>query len=199
MELDKRKYNREEVKKIISDLSLEYEEKLSEQKARIAELVHDNADIRKELSSYHEKDEQIADAIKNAQSYAYDLNKKAQDQYDLTAEYISAFVKKWKSYFDNLKEKYPIYPIVSDADSIRKKIENIVGKLSSEEIVHTSEREIMQDNAKKDTPFNPKEKIADYIAATEDNWFRMEEVLNPGALSLEDLCKELGLLTEKDL
>lgn len=199
MELDKRKYNREEVKKIISDLSLEYEEKLSEQKARIAELVHDNADIRKELSSYHEKDEQIADAIKNAQSYAYDLNKKAQDQYDLTAEYISAFVKKWKSYFDNLKEKYPIYPIVSDADSIRKKIENIVGKLSSEEIVHTSEREIMQDNAKKDTPFNPKEKIADYIAATEDNGFRMEEVLNPGALSLEDLCKELGLLTEKDL
>ena len=199
MELDKRKYNRDEVKKIISELSREYEEKLSEQKARIAELVHDNADIRKELSSYQDKDEQIADAIKNAQSYAYNLNKKAQDQYDLTAEYISAFVKKWKSYFENLKEKYPIYPIVSDADSVRQKIENIVGKLSSEEIVHTAEREITEDNAKKDVPFNPKEKIADYIAATEDNGFRMEEVLNPGALSLEDLCKELGLLTEKDL
>ena len=199
MELDKRKYNRDEVKKIISELSREYEEKLSEQKARIAELVHDNADIRKELSSYQDKDEQIADAIKNAQSYAYYLNKKAQDQYDLTAEYISAFVKKWKSYFENLKEKYPIYPIVSDADSVRQKIENIVGKLSSEEIVHTAEREITEDNAKKDVPFNPKEKIADYIAATEDNGFRMEEVLNPGALSLEDLCKELGLLTEKDL
>ena len=47
--------------------------------------------------------------------------------------------------------------------------------------------------------FNPKQKINEYIAATADNGFNLEEVLNPGTLHLEDLCKELGLLEETEL
>ena len=46
----------------------------------------------------------------------------------------------------------------------------------------------------KNQPFNPKEIINDYVAATGDNGFDLDEVLNPGELQLEDLCKELGLL-----
>ena len=46
--------------------------------------------------------------------------------------------------------------------------------------------------------FNPKSKIKDYIASTSDNGFNMDEVLNPGALKLEDICKELGLIEEND-
>ena len=42
--------------------------------------------------------------------------------------------------------------------------------------------------------FNPKSKIQDYIAATGDGTFNMNEVLNPGELELEELCKELGLI-----
>ena len=45
--------------------------------------------------------------------------------------------------------------------------------------------------------FNPKKKIVDYIASTGDNGFNLDEVLNPGELQLEDLCKELGLMQEK--
>ena len=44
--------------------------------------------------------------------------------------------------------------------------------------------------------FNPKSKINAYIAATSDNGFNLDEVLNPGELQLEDLCKELGLIEE---
>ena len=44
--------------------------------------------------------------------------------------------------------------------------------------------------------FNPKSKIKDYIVATNDGGFDMNEVLNPGVLKLEDLCKELGLIEE---
>ena len=47
---------------------------------------------------------------------------------------------------------------------------------------------------KKDKKFNPKAVISDYIVATENNGFNMDEVLNPGELRLEDLCKELGLI-----
>ena len=48
----------------------------------------------------------------------------------------------------------------------------------------------------KDT-FNPKSKIQDYITAKTDNGFNLDDVLNPGALRLEDLCKELGLTEEQ--
>ena len=46
----------------------------------------------------------------------------------------------------------------------------------------------------KEEKFDPKSKIRDYIAATGDNGFNLDEVLNPGELQLEDLCKELGLI-----
>ena len=44
----------------------------------------------------------------------------------------------------------------------------------------------------------PDKSIQDYIASTGDNGFNLDEVLNPGELKLEDLCKELGLLEEND-
>ena len=43
-----------------------------------------------------------------------------------------------------------------------------------------------------DKTFNPKEKIDAFIKA--ENGFDINEVLNPGELDLEDLCKELGLM-----
>jgi hypothetical protein len=42
--------------------------------------------------------------------------------------------------------------------------------------------------------FDPKSKINEYIAATSDSGFNLDEVMNPGDLKLEDLCKELGLI-----
>ena len=46
--------------------------------------------------------------------------------------------------------------------------------------------------------FNPKSKIADYIVATDGSGFNMDEVLKPGELKLEDLCKELGLMDDEN-
>ena len=40
----------------------------------------------------------------------------------------------------------------------------------------------------------PKERVNDFIAVTSDSGFNIDEVLNPGKLELEDLCKELGLM-----
>ena len=58
-------------------------------------------------------------------------------------------------------------------------------------IINDALSEIIEE---KNQPFNPKEIINDYVAATGDNGFDLDEVLNPGELQLEDLCKELGLL-----
>ena len=43
-----------------------------------------------------------------------------------------------------------------------------------------------------------KQKIKDYIAATGDNGFNLDDVLNPGELELEELCRELGLIDAEE-
>ena len=198
MELVKKKYAKSEVAEIISEVSDAYEEKLSEQKVRIAELVRENSEFRTELDRFSAQDKRIADSVKRAEAYSDDVKKKSDMQYSLAVEKISAFLGKWDAYFNHLKEKYPMYPVVQNAIKIKEKISKIIGDNSAETVIYTADKEIPPVKNGNNT-FNPKEKIADYIAATSDNGFNMDEVLNPGALRLEDLCKELGLLTENDL
>ena len=199
MELLKKKYAKKEVEKIVNDLSCEYEEQLSAQKTRVADLVRENSDARFELDSYRRKDKQIADALKHAEEYAAELRQKSEMQYSLAVSQISAFLEKWSDYFNHLKDKYPMYPVVNDAVKLRDKISEIIGNKDAKTVIYTADSELPSVKNGKKGGFDPKEKIADYIAATESNGFNMDEVLNPGALRLEDLCKELGLLTEKDL
>ena len=198
MDLVKRKYARKEVEKMIDDIVREYEEKLSEQKARIAELVRENSVCRAELDVYIDKDKQISDALKKAEEYSNALKQKSDMRYALAVENLAAFLVKWQAYFEHLKEKYPMYPIVQEAVNLKDKISEIIGKYDEKTVIYLADKETSGIKNVK-TTFNPKEKIADYIAATSDNGFNMDEVLNPGALRLEDLCKELGLLTENDL
>ncbi len=201
MELVKRKYAKSEVEEMLAAVKREYEEKLSAQKARISELVHENSVCRVELDSYIKKDRQISAALKHAEKYSAELEHKADMRYELAVETVSSFLLKWNAYFDHLKEKYPMYPVVADAVKLRDKIVKIVGKKDAKTVIYTADKSLSGLKSTKNTAFSPKEKIADYIAATEagDNGFNMDEVLNPGALRLEDLCKELGLLTENDL
>ena len=198
MEFSKKKYARKEVESIVGDVSRDYEEKLSMQKSRISELVRENSECRAELDAYRSKDKQISEALKKAESYASELKQKTDIEYGLAVEKIATFLLKWQSYFDHLKDKYPMYPVVQEAIKLKEKIGGIIGNHDAKTVIYTADNAISEFKDVKST-FNPKEKIADYIAATSDNGFNMDEVLNPGALRLEDLCKELGLLTENDL
>ena len=93
---------------------------------------------------------------------------------------------------DELKEKYPMYAPVKKALEIKGKIDKISSKDKPKEVVNKLESSIPKEVAGDN--FNPKRKIRDYVAATGDNGFNLDEVLNPGELKLEDICKELGLL-----
>ena len=92
MELVKKKYARREVEELLSDVKREYEDKLSAQKVRIAELVRENAACRLELDSYIKKDAQISAALKKAEEYSADLTEKADTRYNLAVETLSAFL-----------------------------------------------------------------------------------------------------------
>ena len=198
MVFDKRKYSRDEVIGITDEITRGYEEKLAEQKERISELVRENAKFSAELAEYKGRDKQISDALKNAEIYSAEQKRKSNEQYVLTKTYLTEFISKWKKYFDMLVEKYPMYPIVVSADKMRERVEEIL-KNGDEDAVKKIIGEFYESTGDALDGFDPKKKISEYIAATDDSGFSMDEVLNPGKLQLEDLCKELGLLAESDL
>ena len=99
----------------------------------------------------------------------------------------------WQDFFDSLKEKYPTYEVVNEIIETKNKIDRIIS--SDKGIKRVKEiKETLDSTNKPSKVFNPQSKINEYIAATSDSGFNLDEVMNPGDLKLEDLCKELGLI-----
>jgi len=193
LEFNKKKYTQKEVYEILNAYKKEYESRFLEMRSRITDLLKENSQLKAELESNLGKDELILAVLKRAEQTALDLQKQSQLEYELEIERLNGFSKKWDSYFNKIKAKYPTSTQVKKAIKINEKVKNVKTDKSAKETC--LELEKMIDGEKKDKkPFNPKKKMADYISATEDGGFSMDEVLNPGKLELEALCKELGLL-----
>lgn len=195
MELRKKKYKKDEVQTLIDGIRAEYELKFIEQRDKIRELVRENNDIKTKLEVYTDKEALILSTLMRAEASVKDVEEKAELQYELELKRIKNFSEKWNGYFKELKEKYPLYPVVKRAIDIKDKLEQLSDEnVSGKDAIRELDKMLEQDKEK----FDPKSKIKDYIVATSDNGFNMEEVLNPGALKLEDLCKELGLIEENE-
>ena len=196
MYLSKKKYKREEVERLINSVSAEYESKLLSQKNRISLLLDENKRLTAELGMYEDKENLILSTLKDAEEKAEELKENARLRYDLTVEQLKNFSVRWRHYFDYLLEKYPLYPEIIKATEIVAELNKHLNSGESPEIT-VSEANTAIERAERRAVFNPKEKIEAYFASEEKTGFNMEEVLNPGELKLEDLCRELGL-TEDD-
>ena len=192
MELNKRKYKKKEVESIITVVKIAYEARLADQKEVVLELNKEIAALKVELSAYKEKEGVILSTMENAQQSAESLKERAELQYALEVERLKQFSSRWERYLEDLKEKYPLYQPVEKATEIMDVIDGLSNDADAKETVELLDAKLV--DAEMAKPFNPKQKIRDYIAATGDNGFNLEEVLNPGELELEEICKELGLI-----
>lgn len=192
--LNKKKYKKEAVIDTLRKNSDKFNEQISELKSALNELKRENESLKAELDVYKNKNSVIEAAIKDAEEKASETNEKTELRYYLAVEELKRFVDKWRGYFDYLKKKYPFYPIVKKSAELKDYIKKVTDEKSPKEIVSSLNEKLSDLSEEKDKPFDPKDIIKDYVAATSDNGFDLDEVLNPGELQLEDLCKELGLL-----
>lgn len=192
--VDKKKYKRDEVIGLLRSLTDKFNERLSELKATVSELKSENDKLKVELGVFKDKNSIIEASIKDAQEKASDTEERARLRYSLVMESLKRFSEKWNGYFEYLKTKYPLYPIIKKSAELKNKINAIMNDEDAEKSVSVINDALSEIIEEKNQPFNPKEIINDYVAATGDNGFDLDEVLNPGELQLEDLCKELGLL-----
>ncbi len=193
MDLNKKKYTLEEVRKILSSTQMEYETKLNNQKERISALLEENKKLEEEVSAYREKDALISSTLLSAREKAEEIEQSANLKYALVIETLKKFSENWRVYFDFLKEKYPNYATIQKAVKLKELLdEKLSDDDDGERIIRLLNEKLTEETDK--LALTPKGRVNDFIAATSDSGFNIEEVLNPGKLELEDLCKELGLM-----
>lgn len=198
MNLDKKKYKKSEVEKLLDSNSSDFEQRIAELRGRIAELIDENKKLSMEVVVFKEKEASIVSALTDSEEKAKEIKEKSELEYSLTVQKLKTFNSRWEKYFEVLKEKYPLYPAVINALKLKEKLDLLFETGDNKKIVEDFSKELSLQDGNKDDFFEPKQKIVDYIAATNDNGFNLDEVLNPGTLHLEDLCKELGLIEEKE-
>ena len=194
MELNKNKYSAKEVEQIVNEEVAKVQKIVDEQKEKISHLIESNKSFEIELFALKSKESLIEKAILDAEKHAQEKKDKTDKEYELTLLKLKNFSKRWDNYFNQLKEKYPLYPFVNEATELSEKINKLIGKYNKKEMVDIIENDL--DSAIGDN-FNPRKVMESYIASVSENGFNLQEVLNPGELELEDICKELGLIEEE--
>ena len=194
MELDRKKYKAEEVQSLLDELKTEYNGKLAERNEEIFELNGKLKRMRAELESFKNRDSLISSSLQAAEEQAEKIRETERLQYELALARLNDFQLKWESYFEYLFEKYPYYKITEQTLNIAVRLKQVLG--SGEAAIEKLGK--LDDLIERETAaaqFNPKEKIERYIE-NDVNGFNLEEVLNPGELQLEVLCRELGLMED---
>ncbi len=192
LDLDKKKYTQKEVSLIFDAYKKEYEKRFFELRARVNELVNENERLKIKLDKSSDKETLVLAVLTRAEKTAQELEKQSMLEYELELERLKSFVEKWEHFFSEENQ--------SNLDSPSQKLEILkdqvksANKSSSPKQVIRELDKILNEDVKENPIFNPKKKIGDYIAATNQGGFNMDEVMNPGELKLEDICKELGLI-----
>ncbi len=197
LELKKRKYKKSEVEDLINRETSDLRQQLNIERDKIAELNEENKRLSLSLQNYARQDAIINSAIKAAEEKAEEIKNSAKSLYDLEMQNLKAFSERFSGYFSYITEKYPHYTAVKEAKNVYDKIVEALKIEDSKTAIKAVSCELDKIKSVKEAVFNPKQKIDDYIAATGDGGFDLNEVLNPGELHLEDLCKELGLIEEE--
>lgn len=198
MELKKRKYKRAEVEKIISDVSADYQQKINELKQQVVDLFDENKKLSLQNQMHEEKSQQVVEALSQAQQRALEIENSAINKYNAVFNTLKNFLSKWRVYFDYIQEKYPFYTAVNQSVELKQKLSDVLTDKKTFSQNFDQVDQSLKINFKNAGLFDPEKNIQDYIATTGDNGFNLDEVLNPGELILEDLCKELGLLEENE-
>lgn len=96
-------YEKNQVDEFIDNLTLKYEEKLSEQKDRVFSLKNEVSVLNERLSLYEKKDKQMTSALITAVEKAEQIENSAKKIYDLEIRRIRILYGEWKKTLDKIQ------------------------------------------------------------------------------------------------
>lgn len=140
-------------------------------------LSQRNDELLSKVQILTKKTERFSD-VDSAKKYAKSLRDKALSLYKEQLEILAVFIKRWQ---DALPDPDEITPTAKKRAALAKAIMRILSDAPTDTIEYY-ENSISRINAT----------IAG--KSTDEGTFNLDEVLNPGKLDLEQLCKELGVM-----
>lgn len=100
-------YDKDEIDDYLFKLNEDYENKFREQKMRINDLKRELASTKEQLDSFKEKNSNISDALVVAVETAKQIENSSKNIYELEIKRVRSLYDKWKSFLDELMQKYP--------------------------------------------------------------------------------------------
>ncbi len=194
MVLDKRKYTKQEVERLLENNCKPFVAEIEELKNRLGDALRENEKLKKENSKYKNTQAEVTDALTAAKKRADEYAVKLAEAYENEVQKLKLFYLKWQSYFNYLIETYPNYRLTEKVKKIREKLVGLFGRTKSDKAeIESIYSEIDGVAVLPKGGFDPKSKIQEYIQS--ESGFDMNEVLYPdeSELNLEELCKELGI------
>lgn len=166
-----------EKQKLLSRLK-DYENQNRNLNDKVNQLSQRNDELLTKVQSLTKKAERFSD-VDSAKKYSKNLRDKALSLYKEQLEILAVFIKRWQ---DALPDSDEITPGAKKRAALAKAIMRILAD-SPTDTIENCENSISRINATiSGKPTN------------DEGTFNLDEVLNPGKLDLEQLCKELGVM-----
>ena len=153
--------------------------------------------LKIELNELKSQASLIAKAIISAEKYKEKEEDKVRAQYELELNNLKLFTAKYQKYFAFLREKYPYYPATKNAEDLVICFDKIFKKHIDDKSKIKVMNLLLDSESLHFKEFDPTEKLSSYIQNDTEINFDLDQIINPGELNLEELCKELGLAEDE--
>lgn len=176
---------------MISAVVSKYEDRMNALREKTFEISEENKRLTIEIENLKNKEDVVLSTLERAERTASEVKSDIDAQYELEILRLKKFAEKWNDYFAALREKYPAYPTTSKAIDVIETFSKIADQTDAKSVINQI------DHMLDDTLSISNGHIKEQNASEKTNGFDINEVLYPGALKLEDICKELGLIEEE--
>ncbi len=194
MKINKIKYNKEEVLDLMDEQKNDYEIIIGEQKSVIQRLKADIRKLSAELESYKNRENLIMLTLRSSEEKAEEIRRQSELEYAAELRRMSELKARWNGLFAGIEKKFPHHFAVRKSETLLKRIDEILGGNGTAKEKFNGLSDALKGYS---APFDPKEKVERYLDGVEEETactIDLNEVLNPGELDLEELCKEMGLM-----
>lgn len=190
-EIVKKGYNTLQVDNFISKEIEDYKQAVQDKNIRLQELLHQNADLKKQLQECRSREANVNQALVTAIEKSQEMEQIAKNSYNLELERLRVWRNKWIGYVENLKKsckltecKGEVIGILSSLE--QELLENIKCGINLSYTKNLSEPE-KQYNRELERIERKKEKTTDH----DENFDELDKILsNP---EFNDLIKSLGI------
>lgn len=194
MKINKIKYNKEEVLDLMDEQKNDYEIIVGEQKNVIQRLKADIKKLSAELETYKNRENLIALTLQSSEEKAEEVRRQSELEYAAEVRRMTELKARFSGMFAGIEKNFPQHFAVKESAELLRRIDEILGGEQTNKEKLDGLNEALKGYG---APFDSKKKIEKYLDNAENETacaFDMNEVLNPGELNLEELCKEMGLM-----